>query len=348
MSGRGDNIVWEMRGPGASTETADRLELEYAVGQEYGIVGYTHAGGVDRPLVAYKTLGGNAGAVVVPHMNWRGLFSTGTNSAGGTSTTPVEWPGFRTTANHSKGETQAITKNWMGSLLEGQRDAGGQMYMRNRYYDPATGQFTQTDPIGIAGGLNTYGFAAGDPIRYRDSFGLSAEENEAQNDSTPAKRHDRCAVATILTNYIGALTSNPGNFTDDAFPTEFDWKFSARDDLFQVGDQWLRADQFGNFAAGYASFHVFGHLGWIEARWVGFQYASDRDQNGQRTSNEHWSDLESAPMINAGARRAGYDDSTVNGSPAARRWGIPAGERMQTLTSRAGCDSRPTSGPDPT
>jgi RHS repeat-associated protein len=60
----------------------------------------------------------------------------------------------------------------MGSLLEGQRDAGGQMYMRNRYYDPATGQFTQTDPIGIAGGLNTYGFAAGDPISYSDPYGL--------------------------------------------------------------------------------------------------------------------------------------------------------------------------------
>jgi RHS repeat-associated protein len=168
----GDNIVWELRGPGANTETADRLELEYAVGQEYGIVGYTHAGGVDRPLVAYKTLGGNAGAVVVPHMNWRGLFSMGTAPSGATSPTPVEWPGFRTTANHSMGETQAITKNWMGSLLEGQRDAGGQMYMRNRYYDPATGQFTQTDPIGIAGGLNTYGFAAGDPISYSDPYGL--------------------------------------------------------------------------------------------------------------------------------------------------------------------------------
>ncbi|HEU4881033.1 MAG TPA: RHS repeat-associated core domain-containing protein, partial [Longimicrobium sp.] len=171
----GDNILWELRGPGASTETADRLEQESAVPQEYGIVGYTHAGGVDRPLVAYKTLGGNAGAVVVPHMNWRGLFSMGTNSAGGASTTPVEWPGFRTTANHSMGETQAITKNWMGSLLEGQRDAGGQMYMRNRYYDPATGQFTQTDPIGIAGGLNTYGFAAGDPVTYSDPYGLCPE-----------------------------------------------------------------------------------------------------------------------------------------------------------------------------
>jgi RHS repeat-associated protein len=115
---------------------------------------------------------GNVGVVVVLHMNWGGLFSLGINAAGGTSTTPVEWPCFRTTANHSMGETQAITKNWMGSLLEGQRDAGGQMYMRNRYYDPATGQFTQADPIGIAGGLNTYGFANGDPVSYSDPYGL--------------------------------------------------------------------------------------------------------------------------------------------------------------------------------
>jgi RHS repeat-associated protein len=105
-------------------------------------------------------------------MNWRGLFSLGTNSSGGASTTPVEWPGFRTTAWHTMGETQATTKNWMGSLLEGQRDAGGLMYMRNRYYDPATGQFTQTDPIGIAGGLNTYGFAGGDPVSHADPYGL--------------------------------------------------------------------------------------------------------------------------------------------------------------------------------
>jgi hypothetical protein len=47
--------------------------------------------------------------------------------------------------------------------------------MRNRYYDPATGQFTQPDPIGIAGGLNSYGFAAGDPVTYADPYGLSAD-----------------------------------------------------------------------------------------------------------------------------------------------------------------------------
>jgi RHS repeat-associated protein len=51
-------------------------------------------------------------------------------------------------------------------------DTTGQVYMRNRYYDPATGQFTQADPIGLAGGLNAYGFAAGDPVSYSDPFGL--------------------------------------------------------------------------------------------------------------------------------------------------------------------------------
>jgi hypothetical protein len=52
------------------------------------------------------------------------------------------------------------------------RDASGQMYSRNRYYDPSTGQFTQPDPIGLAGGLSAYGFSAGDPVTYDDPYGL--------------------------------------------------------------------------------------------------------------------------------------------------------------------------------
>jgi murein DD-endopeptidase MepM/ murein hydrolase activator NlpD len=46
------------------------------------------------------------------------------------------------------------------------------MHMRNRYYDPNSGRFTQEDPIGLAGGLNLYGFANGDPINFSDPFGL--------------------------------------------------------------------------------------------------------------------------------------------------------------------------------
>ena len=48
--------------------------------------------------------------------------------------------------------------------------------MRNRYYDPSSGRFTQEDPIGLAGGLNAYGFANGDPVNYDDPFGLCIED----------------------------------------------------------------------------------------------------------------------------------------------------------------------------
>jgi RHS repeat-associated protein len=59
-----------------------------------------------------------------------------------------------------------------GSLLVDKADASGQLFRRNRYYDPGTGRFTQEDPIGLAGGLNAYGFAGGDPVNFSDPFGL--------------------------------------------------------------------------------------------------------------------------------------------------------------------------------
>jgi hypothetical protein len=36
--------------------------------------------------------------------------------------------------------------------------------------------FTQEDPIGLAGGLNLYGFANGDPVNFSDPFGLCPDE----------------------------------------------------------------------------------------------------------------------------------------------------------------------------
>jgi RHS repeat-associated protein len=64
---------------------------------------------------------------------------------------------------------------WMGSLIYGQRDFSGLYYRRNRFYDPEQGRFTQEDPIGLAGGVNLYGLANGDPVGYSDPYGLSAE-----------------------------------------------------------------------------------------------------------------------------------------------------------------------------
>jgi RHS repeat-associated protein len=57
-------------------------------------------------------------------------------------------------------------------LVQEKQDYSGLGYMRNRYYDPATGRFTQEDPIGLAGGLNVYGLAEGNPVTYSNPYGL--------------------------------------------------------------------------------------------------------------------------------------------------------------------------------
>lgn len=82
----------------------------------------------------------------------------------------VQWPQGFSAYNQSHGLVPNLSCH--GSLLEAKKDRTGYQYNRNRYYDPQSGRFTQEDPIGLAGGLNAYGFANGDPVNFSDPFGL--------------------------------------------------------------------------------------------------------------------------------------------------------------------------------
>lgn len=186
----GDQLLHELKANGAHSLTQSALQHESTSGRQTGRVLYTHGGGIDQPLGVYREGYANeygwAGIfLVVPHANWRGRFDLGTYPMGVAPGVDDRWPGEDDRVFHSTPSAPAGRGDWLGGLLNEQVDASGLMYRRNRYYDPQTGRFTQEDPIGIAGGLNVYGYAAGDPVSYSDPYGLCPESMLAADGTCP-------------------------------------------------------------------------------------------------------------------------------------------------------------------
>jgi RHS repeat-associated protein len=187
----GDALLYEIRYPGQTGISWQEMErdtgLVFSSAQPpmYGRVAYTNGPEIDRPLDFIRmNISPNLPEpeVIYPHRNWGGQidrlsFFDGTGERCSTMAQPsggrciyAEPPASSLSLIYGRMGSQSGF--WIGGQLDNMRDASGLVYMRNRYYDPETGRFTQEDPIGLAGGINLYGYANGDPVSYSDPFGL--------------------------------------------------------------------------------------------------------------------------------------------------------------------------------
>jgi len=170
----------------------------------FGRVAYVFAGQIDRPLAVTRmgytdSMPSDPGVTPImrfadftisPLWSYRGDAEGATFANGGVQQCIVDARGVRRCTHmgwpagwYPYNKPRYTPVSWNGSLLEDKLDKAGTLYRRNRQYDPSLGQFTQEDPIGLAGGLNLYGFAAGDPVNFSDPFGLCPLDAGGNGDS---------------------------------------------------------------------------------------------------------------------------------------------------------------------
>ena len=249
----GDQVALEISAHGATNATAAQME-QGDDGTEplptfnsdtlfYGRVSYVHGQGIDQPLAIVRYEYSDSvpqPIMLLPHYNSRGGVDTATfephcvmdsipltrldDSTAVVGPTPAQVDSVCVTAPNPQRYELASHENvaqdrwgprsWMGSLITGSRDGTGLHFMRNRYYDPSSGRFTQDDPIALAGGMNTYGFANGDPVSYADPYGLKADDcpyGPCEGDDTNPRKLDaegnQATTATVTDAAVITVTT---------------------------------------------------------------------------------------------------------------------------------------------
>ena len=143
------------------------------------------AGGMERQtsfaaLIDYlihpaHAVPGDPGQLLYVHVDHLGTPVAMTDEQGVKVWSAVYDPFGKATPNEDPdGNGQAVTLNvrFAGQYYDSETGLHQNGF---RTYDPSTGRYLTSDPIGLWGGLNTYAYAWGNPITIFDSMGLAGE-----------------------------------------------------------------------------------------------------------------------------------------------------------------------------
>ncbi|HFL5761928.1 TPA: RHS repeat domain-containing protein, partial [Stenotrophomonas maltophilia] len=96
-------------------------------------------------------------------------------------------------------------------------DVSGLFYNYQREYDPAVGRYSQSDPIGLAAGPNTFGYVMGNPMSWIDPEGLEVLvcSQPAFGVSNNPIDHQWIRTDTVEAGMGGTRGNVPGNDSGD-------------------------------------------------------------------------------------------------------------------------------------
>lgn len=105
------------------------------------------------------------------------------------------------------GNSIAFNQRFPGQYYDGET---GLHYNYFRYYDPSTGRYITSDPIGLEGGLNTYLYAYANPLTFIDPdglvglFGHSTTLNAFKRGPHRLSNQDSIAISQFSNRVAGA------------------------------------------------------------------------------------------------------------------------------------------------
>jgi RHS repeat-associated protein len=99
-------------------------------------------------------------------------------------------------SNPSGSGTFTYNLRFPGQVFDGQVGLHSNGF---RDFDPATGRYVESDPIGLAGGsLSPYVYVRSNPLRYTDRLGLQEEEDDRDEEPTLPEQIARAAVDRVV------------------------------------------------------------------------------------------------------------------------------------------------------